>query len=250
MTERLHHLLSRHHFLDEAVYARQRLLLSSEVAPRPRTEFCRCDGHQHGNEDTHEGKRYAEHNHRREGDDDGDERVEHLGHTRRNDLPQRIDIVGVGRHHLAVRMGVEVAQRQSFHTLKELLAQSQLSALRDVDHQPVVGIGADDAQQQHETEFEKGLQQRCILRVVNLRERHHVVVDERSCEERRCQRGDRRYGDARQHRQHQPLVVLHHQPKQSKQSRPLFLAHLLEACLSPWPRSSVSVEIRLPHYVD
>ena len=55
---------------------------------------------------------------------DGDEEVENLRHTRRNHLSERIDVVRIGGHHFAVRMGVEITERQPFHVLEKLFAQT------------------------------------------------------------------------------------------------------------------------------
>ena len=184
VAERLHDLLPRHHLLDEAVHACQRLLLRAKIAARPLAQPCGCYRHEYGNEDAHQRERNTQHEHRGERHDDGDERVEHLCHTRRDDLPQRVYVVGVGRHHLAVRVGVKVTEWQPLHALEELLAQSQLSALRDVDHQPVIRVGTNHAQQQHESQLQQGLQERGILRIVDLREWYHVVVDECTGEQR------------------------------------------------------------------
>ena len=256
VTERLHHLLTRHHLLDEAVHAGQRLLLRAEVAARPLAKPCGGYRHQHGDEDAHTRQRNAQHHHRRERHDNRNQRVEHLRHARRDHLSQRVHIVRIGRHQLAMRVGVEVAQRQTLHALKELLAQPQLRALRHVDHQPVVGVRTCHTQQQNQSELQQRLQQRIVRRRAQWcrhacrprrrHEWHDVVVDERTCEQRRCQRGHRRDGDAHQHREHHPLIVLHHQPQQSDQCRPLLLVYLLEPRLCAWS-PMIPVEIRLSH---
>ena len=41
-------------------------------------------------------------------------------------------------------MLVEVADGQLFHPFEDTLAQTEHRALRDVDHQTVVGVGTDD----------------------------------------------------------------------------------------------------------
>ena len=116
-------------------------------------------------------------------------------------------------------MGIEITERQPFHMLEKLFAQAKLRALRHVNHQAVVTVRANDAQEQDEAEFEKGLQERRIFWIGDLRERHDIVVDEGSGEKRRGERGDGRHGDADENGENHPAIVLHHEAQQPQQRR-------------------------------
>ena len=164
--EHLDHFLAGHHLLDEAVDAAKTLLLGAEVAARPLAELRGGEHHHGGYQTADERQRHTEHNHRGKGDADGDDRIKDLGQSRRNHLAQRVDVVGIDRHDVAMLPLVEVADGQPLHTLENQLTQFQLRALRHVDHQAVVEVGADDADQQDKAELEEHLGQRMVFRIV------------------------------------------------------------------------------------
>ena len=145
-----------------------------------------------------------------------------------------------------MRVGVEVADGQLFHALEELLAKLQLGALRNVDHQSVVGVGADDTRYEYQPQFEERLQKRGVFRVVHLRERHDIVIDERLGEKRGGQRCDGREDDAEKHGGDIPFVVLHDDAEQSNERVLLVLVEGCREVLSTRP-SLVAVEVRLSH---
>ena len=72
----------------------------------------------HNNRDDGEGN--AEYDHRRESDDQCDERTKRTGQRRSEHLPQGIHIVGVFRHDLAMRMLVEIADGQGLHVAEHI----------------------------------------------------------------------------------------------------------------------------------
>ena len=109
-----------------------------------------------------------------------------------------------------MRTGVEVADGEFLHVLEETLAQAQQGALADINHQAVVGVRADDAKQQDDTQFEQSLCQRGIFRIVDLCQRHDIIVYQGTCEQGGSQRGDARDGDAGHDGQTRELIVLQH----------------------------------------
>ena len=52
---------------------------------------------------------------------------------------------------------VEIADGQLLHALEDLFTEAQHRALRDIDHQAVIGVAGNDAKQQHESQLEQGL---------------------------------------------------------------------------------------------
>ena len=231
VAEDLDHTLAGHHLLNIAVDIGQSLLLHLEVTARPLAQ-CRGDPcHEQGHNKGHERQRNAQGNHAHEGDGDGDERVQGLWQTLVDHLAQGVDIVGEGRHHLSVRVGVEVADGQLFHVAEHVVAQAKHGALGDINHQPVVRVGADDTHHQHSGQFEQCLRQWGKVGVRRLCHRHDVVVDERAGEQGRGQRSYCRDDDAHRHRQQRELVVAHHQAHQAHQDVTLLALSLTQGHL-------------------
>ena len=105
---------------------------------------------------------------------------------------------------------VEILHGQLLHVAEHILAQTVERALRDVDHQPAVQIGTKGSQDKDGRQLHQCRCQRVEVGMVALRQGHDIVVDERTREERRRQRGHRRYEDAHQHGHHrQPIVAGH-----------------------------------------
>ena len=230
--EYFHDFLTRHHLLDEAVDAAEALLLGAEIGTRPLAELRGGDHHDGGNQTADNGQRHAEDYHRGQRHADGDDGIEHLCQSRRNHLAQRVHVVGIDGHDVAVLPLVEVADGQPLHTLEKLLAQFQLGTLRHVDHQAVVEIGADDAEQQDEAELEEYLGQRMVFRIVRLRQRHDIVVNQGTREERRGERRDGGDDDTDEHHADAELIVLQHHTRHAPDDVAGILVYPLEACLS------------------
>ena len=184
VAEHFHDLLPAHHLLNKAIDARNILLLQREVAPRALAELRRCHTHHHCHQNRDKGQRYAQHNHAGKRDTQSYHGVERLRQALPYHLPQRIDVVRIGGHHVAVRPTVEIGNREFLHVGKHIVSQAQHGALRDVDHDAVVGVGAYYAEKQDDSQSEQCLCQRPILRIVCLRERHNIIVYQRPREER------------------------------------------------------------------
>ena len=107
-------------------------------------------------------------------------------------------------------MLVEITDWQQFHPLEDALAQTQHRALRHVDHQTVVGVGADDTDEQYASEFKEGLGERAVCRCSHLGEWHDVVIDQRTCKKGGGEGGHRGDGDADEDGKDGELVVLQH----------------------------------------
>ncbi len=132
MAEYFDHFLTVDHFLDKAFAFADRALLFDKV-------FCRVsadlfgDEHHYGNSRHHNERHIqAETQHYIKDGHDGHERGQKLGHRLRYKLSERVDIVGVIAHDIAVIMGVEVFDRQLLHTVKHLFAQLIEESLRDI----------------------------------------------------------------------------------------------------------------------
>ena len=56
-----------------------------------------------------------------------------------------------------MRALVEIVDRQVLHLLEDGLSQSEHRALADMDHQSIVGVGADSTEEEHQSQFEERL---------------------------------------------------------------------------------------------
>ena len=134
MAEDLDDLLTVDHLLNIAVEIGQCRLLRHEVTADAAGELA----HEHENE-RHDGA-----HDQRQPDADVQHAEKHcrkrehgryeLRHGLRDHLAQRIGIVCVQAHDVAVRMRVKVADGQALHLLKHLVTDALERALRDRDH--------------------------------------------------------------------------------------------------------------------
>ena len=109
VVEDLHDLLAVHRLLDVALEGTGRRLLLGVVAARERGEahgHCRHNRHER---DRERRERHREHAHGDEGDHERHERVHHLRQRLAVELAQRVHVVGVDGHDVAVRVRVKVA---------------------------------------------------------------------------------------------------------------------------------------------
>ena len=141
VAEHLDDLLSVHDLLDIALLRAERLLLAHEVARRPAADFFGDDQHHAHARDDDQRQPYAvvEHDEQHRADDDG--RDEKLRQALGNELPERVDVVGVVAHNVAVVVRVEVFDRQRLHPAEHLHAQLHQRTLRDDGHHPAVSEG-------------------------------------------------------------------------------------------------------------
>ena len=178
VAEYLNDLLAGHHLLDKAVHLGKFLLLNAEMLAGTLAQIGGGPGHDERHDNRQDGHRHTHDNHAGKGDGQRDKGVESLGQAVADHLPQRVDVVGVDRHHVAVGMGVEILDGQGFHVVERARAQLEHCSLTDVDHQAAMQIGAQGAENQHDAQFDERLGQRCVVGVQLAHQRLDVVVDE------------------------------------------------------------------------
>ena len=140
MTEGLYHLLTGKHLLHIAVHGTQVMLLVLEIKGGTFTQLPGGKHHHTGHDQHQDGERQRQHYHTCEGGNDGDERGEHRWQTAAYHLTQRVHIVGIYRHDVAMRMLVEISYRQLLHMLEQTFPQPQQGALTNVYHQTVIQV--------------------------------------------------------------------------------------------------------------
>ena len=153
VAEDLHHPLPGNHLLDEAVDLPEALLALGEILLRPLPQQARHPVHKGRHHDGDARERQAQHHHTDKGGGNGDQRFEQIGNAVADDLPERVDVVGVDRHNVAVTVRIEVAERKALHPGEGLGTEAFHRALPDKDHQEGLHIAGDDADQQDGAEL-------------------------------------------------------------------------------------------------
>ena len=166
-----------------------------------------------------------------------------------NELAKRIDIVGIDRHDVAMRMGVEIANRQLLHVLEEVGAKTQQGALPHIDHQAVVDIGADDADDEDSSKGEECAGKRCEIGILALGEWDDIVVDEGAREERGNKGRDGVDDDTQHHDSQRKLVVASDITEDAFHHLPTTFRHLgRHTKIGSWTsRTTSSSYVKLSH---
>ena len=139
--------LTVEHFLDVAVDAGERSLLADEVE-RAAVGNLEGDDDDHGGDGgDDEGEHPAVIEHDAEGGDDGDDASEHLRQCLRDELAQRIGVVGVVAHDVAVGVHIEVADGEGLHVIEHIVPNVFEAALGNKDHEAAVSEGAQYARE-------------------------------------------------------------------------------------------------------
>ena len=141
MREDLDDLLTVHHFLNVALRTSDRLLLPDEVLCRPAADLLRDEEHQRDAEKHEERHPDAVPEHYSEHADDYGSRRDQRGKRLRDELTQRVDIVRVVAHDIAVLVRIEILYRQILHPVEHTPAELAEKALRDIRHE--LGIDSD-----------------------------------------------------------------------------------------------------------
>ena len=207
VVEDLDDLLAVDGLLHEGVHVADPHLLLDEVAAGTAHDLAHDEVEQHGEHDHERGERNREPQHGQQRRQRGDDRGEHLRERLRDRLTQRIGVVGVVAHDVAVFMAVEVADRQLLLVGEHVVADLLERALFDGDDQPLPGPGRHDTGQVQAAHKRDGAQQRRPVGICLPHHRQDVRVDE-GLEE---QRGSGLRGGADQDADHDgddaPLVL-------------------------------------------
>ena len=135
MIEDLDYLFTGHRLFDKTVELSELFLLQHEVFAGHLCGLSRAEEHQRYHAERQKGQRHAEHEHRDQDRDNRDRAVEHHRQRLADHLPQRIDIVCVDRHDVAVRVGIKIPDRQRFHVFEYLYTKLFHRSLCDIGHQ-------------------------------------------------------------------------------------------------------------------
>ena len=210
VAEHLDHLLSVHHFLDVAVDRAQIPLLSGEIHGRFSRDAGGDQEHEadHGQGDQGKGKIQKEHADK--GGHNGHGGVDELRNALAYELAQGVHVIGVDGHDIAMGMGVKIPDGKRFHVFKQFDAQRAHGSLAHVDHDPVVGVGAQDADGVDAAHPKKRSGQGREVRLFHLCQRNNVVVDQALHEKRALKRRQGGADNAEDDQEKRKFIVLQH----------------------------------------
>ena len=178
VAEHLDHLLAGHHFLNVAVHRAQIALLGHKVLAGVGGEVFGDHQHDAHHDEGDQCQRPGQGNHQRRGADNGDKAVDELRDGLGDHLAQRVGVVGVHRHNIAVGVAVKVADGQRLHVGEQLVPQVFQGALRDVRHQPGLREGRCHAQRVEAGHPQNGCQQAGKVGAAGAEHGQNVAVDE------------------------------------------------------------------------
>ena len=199
VAEDLDDLLAGHRLLNIALGFGDGLLLAQEEFGAAAADALGDDDHQN----------HAEHRNERQPDAEIEHNAEHGQHDRArldeggdgfgHELAQRVDIVGVEAHDIAVLVGVEVADGKILHAAEHLLTELVEKALRHIGHELLVDQDRDDREHIERDEQRQDGDELCfggdpVARDVPLFDDLNDILHEK----RRDRRDDGREQDARE----------------------------------------------------
>ena len=225
VAEDLDDLLAGDHLLDIAVDGAEIVLLPFKVFAGALRHHHTHAEHEKDHQQAHDRERNVEHDHGHEAADQGDGGRDELRHRLADDLTERVHVVGVDGHDVAVGVRVEIGDRKLLHAGEELDAQALHRALAHGDHDAVVDIARGDAEQEDAHEHEHNPRKRAVVRHGLLGQRDDIIVDQRAHGERADEGDERGEDDADDDRDVMDLIVLHHVGDDALERRAGVLRH-------------------------
>ena len=160
VAEYLDDLLAAHHLLDIALRFTDDFLLADKVFRAAAADKFGDERHDDDAEQYDQQKPYAVEQHDDQQRDRRDAGIEHLRDAHRYELTERIRIVGVHGHDVAVGMRIEVADGQRLHFGEHIVADVAQKALRNDRHRLVIEEGCAQSQNIHDRHAEDDPKQR------------------------------------------------------------------------------------------
>ena len=206
--EHLDDLLALHHFFNITVDCAEVLLPADEVFAGLPGELLRHEEHHRDHDQRDQCQRHVQNGHADQHAHHADQAGKEIRQALAEELAQRVDVVRVDRHDVAVGMGVKIADGQALHMAEQPDAQVAHRSLRNVDHQPVVRPRGKDADGVDRADLHKLQQQRPEIRVAAFEHRQDIAVIELLQKERAVELRRNGGDHADDHAEAVPLVVL------------------------------------------
>ena len=246
VAEDLDDLLSLHHFLDKPFRLCDGALCGKEILARPAADqLCHEDDHADP-EKNNDSKINTERQHDHKERDAHDAGNKKLRNGLCDHLTQRIDIVRIITHDIAVVVRIEVTDGQILHPVEHLLAHTPQVPLRDDRHELVVGRARDERDRIHPDQDADLLRDVARDRVPGRACRDAFeIVEEREHNEGGQRRDDRVDDDAHERDGQHPRIVVEERLDEPfddplLQRRPLLHLLLFHCCSPPSFSSSLA----------
>ena len=152
MAENLDDLLAVHHFLYIAFRPRNVNLLAQEQAGGMAADVAGQQRHDHNAAYYNQRQPDAVIHHDAENAEEGDGGDGHLRKALADHLTQRIDIVGVITHDIAVAVRIKITDGQILHMVKHLFTKLGQRTLGDNGHQLCIADSCDQADDIHDNQ--------------------------------------------------------------------------------------------------
>ena len=207
MVEDLDDLLAVDRFLHECVHVADGDLLLDEVTSGAGNDLAHHHEQDHGEGEHENGDGHRQPQHRHERGDCGHRGREHLRERLANGLAQRVGVVGVAAHNVAVFVGVEVADRQGLLVGEHVVADLLQRALLHSDDNPLPQPAAENTSHIQACHKRQRAQQRHPIRIGGADHGQNVRIDQRLQEQRRSGLGRGTDENAHHHERHTPLVL-------------------------------------------
>ena len=228
MAEHFDDLLPLHHLLDVGVDLAQAALLLDEICPGHAAQLGRRHQHDGHHAQGQDGQRDIQAHHADKGEHNGDRGVDQLRDALADELPEGVHIVGVDRHDVPVGRGVKIFDGQGLHFGEKLYPDFLQRPLADDCHEPVISIGAEQADQIHQGQREQGMGQRAEIRRLHANYGLDVHIHQIPHEQRPPEGGQGRSQDQRHHKAKLRLVLPEHDAQHTfQQGHQIFLVCLL-----------------------
>ena len=209
MAKDLDDLLAVHHFLNVTVDLAQLLLLLDEVFAGVAGQVLRRQQHDADHRESQHRQGDAQIEHRGQHADEGHNRVDELRQALADHLAQRVNVVRVDRHNVAVGVGVKVFDGQRLHVGEHLVTQVLQRALGDPCHQAVLHKDSGDADAVDDCHAQDSRGQAAEVRAARLEQRQNIAVDQRLGEHDALQLGEHGQQNAAEHHNDLCLIAAH-----------------------------------------
>ena len=178
MTEYFHHLLSRHGLFDAPVQGADGFLLRHKIAAAQRTDLLRSHQHQPHHQQCYQCQWNIQNQHTHKNAHHGDHTVEQLRNTLADQLPQRIDVIGIDGHNIPMGMGIKIFNRERFHFLKQIVPDIAQSPLPDIDQDSGLGKRCRHADGIKNRHPKNSCRQRIKFRVLLSDQGKNILIDQ------------------------------------------------------------------------
>ena len=163
MAEHLDYALSLHHLFDITIDRTNILLLRNEMLRGKSADLSCQYQHDANHEKCQRRKWNVQHEHTDGRADNRNRTVEKLWHRLADHLSQRIGIICIHGHDIAVRMGVKIFDWKLLHLREHRITECFQHSLCDINHDSVIGIRSNNSDPIEACDTSDCMEQWCVI---------------------------------------------------------------------------------------